>query len=113
MLPYNVRVLVKTKLWHKRFTQGMASPYFQATLTGPSPLMHHGWVVQTDKGLIQHARAVVTTDPNAERAMLELVGDPMRPVHSMVGKQPAAGDKVEPPQLMDETKRDGPDSESA
>ena len=36
MLPYNVRVLVKTKLWHKRFTQGMASPYFQATLKGPT-----------------------------------------------------------------------------
>ena len=75
--------------------------------------MHHGWVVQTDKGLIQHARSVVTTDPNAERAMLELVGDPMRPVHRMVGKQPVAGDKVEPPKLMDETKRDGPDSVSA
>ena len=113
MLPYNVRVLVKTKLWHKRFTQGMASPYFQATLKGPSPLMHHGWVVQTDKGLVQHARSVVTTDPNAERAMLELVGDPMRPVHRMVGKQPVAGDQVEPPKLMDETKRDGPDSVSA
>ena len=75
--------------------------------------MHHGWVVQTDKGLIQHARSVLTTDPNAERAMLELVGDPMRPVHRMVGKQPVAGDQVEPPKLMDETKRDGPDSVSA
>ena len=60
MLPYTVRVLVK-KLWHKRFTQGMASPHFQATLKGPSPLMNHGWIVQTDKGLIQHARSVVTT----------------------------------------------------
>ena len=112
MLPYNVRVLVKTKLWHKRFTQGMASPYFQATLKGPSPLMNHGWIVQTDKGLIQHARSVVTTDPNAERAMLELIGDPLRPLHRLVGKQ-SVGEKVEPPNLMDEAKRAGPDSESA
>eukprot|EP00435_Cladocopium_sp_Y103_P061147 s73_g22.t1 len=77
MLPYNTKVLVKTKLWHKRFTKGMASAYFQATLKGPSPLMNHGWVVKNDKG---HARSVVTTDPNAERAMLELMGDPMRPI---------------------------------
>ena len=53
----------------------------------------------------------MTTDPNAERAMLELVGDPMRPVHRMVGKQPVAGDQVEPPKLMDETKRDGVSAE--
>ena len=66
MLPYTVRVLVK-KLWHKRFTQGMASPHFQATLKGPSPLRNHGWIVQTDKGLIQHARSVVTCRKQREQ----------------------------------------------
>ena len=65
-----------------------------------------------NKGLIQHARSVVTTDPNAERAMLELIGDPLRPLHRLVGKQ-SVGEKVEPPNLMDEAKRAGPDSESA
>ena len=67
--------------------------------------MHHGdvWSKLT-RASSNMPGSVVTTDLSAERAMLELVGDPMRPVHRMVGKQPAAGDKVEPPQLMDETK---------
>ena len=99
MVDYNKKVMVKTKLWHKRFTKGMASPYFQAKVKGPSPLMSHGWVVQDDKGKIQHARAVLVTDPNAEQAMLELEDSPRLYPHRLRGKQPVHP-RVPAPQLV-------------
>ena len=104
MLRYNQRVWVKTKVWHKRYTQGIASPYFEARLKGPSPVMSHGCVVQGDDGKTQHARAVLTIDPDSERAIMELVEDgdekPLRRIH---GKQvPEGGRKVPPPRLLED-----------
>ena len=51
--------------------------------------MSHGWVVQGDDGKTQHARAVLTIDPDSERAIMELVEDgdekPLRTPTKTVG----------------------------
>ena len=101
MIPYNTKVLVKTKKWHKRATAGMASPFLEAVLKGPCPMMSHGWVVQDDQGKVQHARTVVVTDPDSEKAQLEIEENPGMPRHRLVGKQPADPSKRLPrPRLV-------------
>ena len=87
MVSYNQEVLVKTKVWHKRFTQGMASPYYAAKIKGPSPMMSHGWVVQDKEGKIQHARAVLVPDSRADEVMLEFEAADPGPSHRVTGKQ--------------------------
>ena len=52
MLPYYAQVMVKTKRWHK--SGGLAAPFKQVRLLGPSPTMMWGWVVQTAEGNVQH-----------------------------------------------------------
>ena len=88
MIPYNQKVMVKTKVWHKRYSEGMSNPYLQGTLKGPSPMMNGGWVIQDKDGKIQHARMALVPDPNADKAMLELVRDVDKPDRRVVGKQP-------------------------
>ena len=100
MIKYNAKVLVKTKVWQHRGTEGMASPYFTATLKGPSPTMSHGWLVKDQAGLYQHARTVVVTDPLSEQAILELETNPTRPSHRLHGKQSLAP-KVPAPVLVE------------
>ena len=87
MVNYNQEVLVKTKVWHKRFTQGMASPYYTAKVKGPSPMMSHGWVVQDKEGKIQHARAVLVPDSRADEVVLEFEAANPGPGHRLIGKQ--------------------------
>ena len=87
MVNYNQEVLVKTKVWHKRFTQGMASPYYTAKVKGPSPMMSHGWVVQDKEGKIQHARAVLVPDSRADEVVLEFEAANPGPGHRLTGKQ--------------------------
>ena len=101
MIPYNTRVMVKTKVWSKRFTKGMSSPFFAGLLKGPSPLMSHGWVVQSVKDRkIQHARAVLVTDPLADQAMLEFELETRPEVrHRLTGKQQVFP-RLPPPQLI-------------
>ena len=74
MLPYYAQVMVKTKRWHK--SGGLAAPFKQVRLLGPSPTMMWGWVVQTAEGNVQHARAAILPEPLADRAMYELTIDP-------------------------------------
>ena len=83
-------VVVKTKRWHK--SGQLSDPFRPMQLMGPSPLMTNGWVVRTEDQ-IQHARAVVVTDPLSHTAHVELqVGDnPGRPTHRHHGKQPLDG----------------------
>ena len=83
-------VVVKTKRWHK--SGQLSNPFRPMQLMGPSPLMTNGWVVRTEDQ-IQHARAVVVTDPLSHTAHVELqVGDnPGRPTHRHHGKQPLDG----------------------
>ena len=100
MIRYNAKVLVKTKVWQRRGTEGMASPYFTATLKGPSPTMSHGWLVKDPAGLYQHARMVVVTDPLAEQAVLVLEANPTRPSHRLHGKQSLAP-KIPAPVLVE------------
>ena len=101
MIPYNTRVMVKTKVWSKRFTKGMSSPFFAGLLKGPSPLMSHGWVIQFVKDKkIQHARAVLVTDPLTDQAMLEFELETRPEVrHRLTGKQHVFP-RLPPPQLM-------------
>ena len=51
--------------------------------------MTQGYVLFED-GQVQHARVAVSTDPQAERAVLELqvVPDPEQPIRRLTGKQP-------------------------
>ena len=88
MIPYNQKVMVKTKVWHKRYSEGMSNPYLQGTLKGPSPMMNGGCVIQDKDGKIQHARTALVPDPNADKAMLELVHDVDKPDRRLFGKQP-------------------------
>ena len=74
MLPYYAQVMVKTKRWHK--SGGLAAPFKQVRLLGPSPTMMWGWVVQTAEGNVQHAWAAILPEPLADRAMYELTIDP-------------------------------------
>ena len=101
MIPYNTRVMVKTKVWSKRFTKGMSSPFFAGLLKGPSPLMSHGRVIQSVKDKkIQHARAVLATDPLADQAMLEFELETRPEVrHRLTGKQQVFP-RLPQPQLM-------------
>ena len=83
-------VVVKTKRWHK--SGQLSDPFRPMQLMGPSPLMTNGWVVRTEDQ-IQHARAVVVTDPLSHTAHVELqIGDnPGKPSHRHHGKQPLDG----------------------
>ena len=106
MLPYNERVWVKRKTWHRALVgkAALGSPYFEAKLKGPSPMMSHGWVVQSGEGKVQHARAVLTVDPDSEKAIMELLEDqdekPRRRIH---GKQPPEGAvRVPQPDLLED-----------
>ena len=57
----------RRKKWWNRITekaQNLSSLFWQATIKGPSPLMTHGWCVLTSTKKVQHARAVISTDPN-------------------------------------------------
>ena len=83
-------VVVKTKRWHK--SGQLSDPFRPMQLMGPSPLMTNGWVVRTEDQ-IQHARAVVVTDPLSHTAHVELqVGDnPGKPSRRHHGKQPLDG----------------------
>ena len=70
---YNREVLVKVKTWHKRGAlKRLPSPFMVVRLLGPSPLLSHGWLVQSADGSLQHARSVVCTDPVATQAQYEL-----------------------------------------
>ena len=103
MIRYNQKVMVKTKVWRKRYSEGMSNPYLQGTLKGPSPMMNGGWVVQDKDGKIQHARTVLVADPNADVAMLELVQDVDKPDRRLVGEQPLhPSAKVPLPRLLPE-----------
>ena len=99
-LNYNMKVMVKCKWWHKLKTKGIASPFQEAVIKGPSPLMSHGWVVLTKKGSTQHARAVLAIDPDADKAMLELVESPTKPTHRLTEKT-SLTPKVPHPSLVD------------
>ena len=100
MVTYNQKVMIKAKWWHKKEGHSFPSPYLQAVVKGPSPLMHNGWVVRDLKGKTGHARAVLIADANADRAMLELVVGPPGPGHRLHGKQPLPGPRVPSPQLV-------------
>ena len=84
------QVVVKTKRWHK--SGQLSNPFRPMQLMGPSPLMTNGWVVRTEDQ-IQHARAVIVTDPLSHTAHVELqAGDnPGRPTRRHHGKQPLDG----------------------
>ena len=97
-LPYNKTVMVKCKWWDKLKTKGIAAPFQEATIKGPSPLLHNGYVVLTKRGSTQHARSVLTMDPEADRAMLELEEHPGKPKYRLTGKQ-SVSDKLPPPKL--------------
>ena len=99
MLPYTQRVVVKRKWWNRitEKAQNLSSPFWQATIKGPSPLMTHGWCVLTSTKKVQHARAVISTDPNSERAMLEFVDDPKKSSVRLTGRQ-RPQEHVRPPQ---------------
>ena len=109
MIPYNQKV--KTKVWRKRYSEGMSNPYLQGTLKGPSPMMNGGWVIQDKDGKIQHARTALVPDPNADKAMLELVHDVDKPDRRLVGKQPLhPTHKIPAPRLLpDGAKLEGQD----
>ena len=86
-LPYYAHVMVKTKRWHK--SGGLAAPFKEVRLLGPSPTMMWGWVVQTADGNVQHVRAAILREPLADRAMYELTIDPNpgKPWRRCRGKQ--------------------------
>ena len=95
MLPFYSKVMAKTKRWHKKGP--LASPFREVRLLGPSPMMSWGWVVQTEDGAIQHTRAAVLTDEEADHARdlevgrvrydLEMEEHPERPRTRLTGKQ--------------------------
>ena len=87
LLPFYAKVMVKTKRWHKKGP--LASPFCEVRLLGPSPLMSWGWVVQTNEGTIQHARAAILPDEEADRARhkLEVDDNPEKPKQRLTGKQ--------------------------
>ena len=89
LLPVGSMVTVKTKRWHKAGFGPLIPPFRTMRLMGPSPFMSMGYVLEQD-GQIQHARLVVTTDPSADRAVLELQATdrPGKPERRMIGKQP-------------------------
>ena len=70
MLPFYEKVLVKVKRWHQ--AGAIQSPYKEALLLGPSPLISHGWVVRDNDHLAQHARAALLPDPLGDAARIEL-----------------------------------------
>ena len=115
MIHYNQKVMVKTKWWHKKL-QGdrhvgrLTSPYVVGFIKGPSPLMSSGWVVKGQNGYVQHARAVIQTDPDADLAILELEEDPTRPLRRLHGKQ-KVHDRVQQPVLVDPALRGAPGAE--
>ena len=88
MLPFYEKVLVKVKRWHQ--AGAIQSPYKEALLLGPSPLMSHGWVVCDNDHLVQHARAALLPDPlgDAARIELSLEPDPTRPLRRRREKGP-------------------------
>ena len=101
MIPYNTKVMVRTKKWHKRASQGLANPYLAAVCKGPSPLMSSGWIVRDDQGRVHHTRFALIPDPNADRAMLELVEKTEAPERRLHGKQPLQpGRRLPEQQLM-------------
>ena len=73
--------------------------------------MSSGWVVKGQNGHVQHARAVIQTDPVADIAILELEEDPTRPLRRLHGKQKVY-DRVPQPVLVDPALRDGPAEEA-
>ena len=95
MLPFYSKVMAKTKRWHKKGP--LASPFREVRLLGPSPMMSWGWVVQTEDGAIQHTRAAVLPDEEADHARdleagrvryeLEMEEHPGRPRTRLTGKQ--------------------------
>ena len=89
LLPIGARVTVKTKRWHRAGFGPLVPPFRTMTLMGPSPLMSTGYVLM-DGTQVQHSRLAVQTDPNADRAVLELqaVENPGKPDRRFRGKQP-------------------------
>ena len=92
MLAYNSKALVRTKRWHKRATAGMANPFFQGVVKGPSPLMSNGWVIQSQDGKVQHTKMALVPDPNSDVAIMELEQAAGRPTRRIHGKQPLVPD---------------------
>lgn len=89
LLPIGAQVTVKTKRWHRAGFGPLVPPFRTMTLMGPSPLMSTGYVLM-DGTQVQHSRLAIQTDPNADRAVLELqaVEDPGKPDRRLHGKQP-------------------------
>ena len=89
LLPIGAWVTVKTKRWHRAGFGPLVPPFRTMTLMGPSPLMSTGYVLM-DGTQVQHSRLAVQTDPNADRAVLELqaVENPGKPDRRFRGKQP-------------------------
>eukprot|EP00435_Cladocopium_sp_Y103_P040770 s3371_g11.t1 len=89
LLPLGARMSVKTKRWHRAGCGPLVAPFRTMTVMGPSPLMNTGYVMK-DGDQVQHSRLVVTTDPNADRAVMELqaIDHPERPSRRFTGKQP-------------------------
>ena len=89
LLPLGARMSVKTKRWHRAGFGPLVAPFRTMTVMGPSPLMSTGYVMK-DGDQVQHSRLVVATDPNADRAVMELqaIDHPERPSRRFTGKQP-------------------------
>ena len=124
MIPFYSQVVVKRKRWHDR--GHLAPPFVSGTLLSPSPLMHHGWTVRTDEGLVVHVREAVVPSSVGESVALELresdkgspvelveVEKPLVPPHRLIGKQPMPYLPENYRVVFPESSSNGPDSSPA